>query len=153
MKRTLARLLSTATLLLALYSPAHAQDATWLLNPASGNFNTAANWNPATVPTGTAFFGTSNSTALTFSATTTVGGWTFNAGASAYTFANNQPLNFNGAGIVINGGSATITNNTGGDLDFTVNSTAGNATIHNTRIIDFFDSSTAGSAINNKAAR
>ena len=65
-----------------------AQDATWLLNPASSDFDTGANWNPATVPTGTAFFGTSNTTALTFSAaTTTVGGWTSNTGASAYTFA------------------------------------------------------------------
>ena len=128
-----------------------AQDATWRLNPPIlGNFNSAANWDPTTVPTGTAFFGMSNRTELTFSAPTTVGGWTFNAGASAYTFANTQPLSFNGAGIVISGGSATINNNAGGDLDFTNNSTAGNATIHNTRIIDFFDSSTGGSAaINN----
>ena len=26
---------------------AHAQNATWLLNPGSGNWNTAANWVPA----------------------------------------------------------------------------------------------------------
>ena len=42
---------------------------------------------PATVPTGTAFFNASNTTALSFSANATVGGWTFNAEASAYTFA------------------------------------------------------------------
>jgi hypothetical protein len=35
---------------------AHAQSATWLLSPGSGNWNTAANWVPATVPTGTATF-------------------------------------------------------------------------------------------------
>ena len=107
-----ALLATTALVAVTAFAPgaARAQDATWLPNPASGNFNTAANWNPATVPTGTAFFGTSNTTALTFSAPTTVGGWTFNAGASAYTFNNNQSLNFNGAGIVINGGSAAITN-------------------------------------------
>jgi hypothetical protein len=33
---------------------AHAQNATWLLSPTSGDFDTAANWSPATaVPTGT----------------------------------------------------------------------------------------------------
>ena len=146
MKRTLARLLSTATLLLAFYSPAHAQNATWLLNPpsASGNFNTAANWIPATVPTGTAFFGTSNVTALTFSANTSVGGWTFNAGASAYTFANNQSLVFLGAGIVINGGSASIINS--GDLHFLGTSTAGSATITSNNDLNFLGTSTAGNA-------
>ncbi|WP_245331946.1 hypothetical protein [Bradyrhizobium sp. NAS80.1] len=64
-----------------------AQDATWLANPGSADFNAAANWSPATVPTGTAFFGTSSTTNLSFSAfNTTIGGWTFNAGASDYTF-------------------------------------------------------------------
>src|SRR5262245_16987939 len=82
---------------------AQAQNATWLLNPGTGNFNTDANWTPATVPTGTAFFGASNTTALSFSANTTVGGWTFNAGAPAYTFTTSNLLDFNGAGIVING--------------------------------------------------
>ena len=96
-----------------------------------------ANWTPATVPTGTAFFGASNSTALTFSTDATVGGWTFNAGASAYTFTNNQSLDFNGAGIVINGGSATINNNVGSILNFISTSTAGNATINNRS--DFFE--------------
>jgi hypothetical protein len=63
---------------------ARAQDATWLPTPSSGNFNIGANWNSATVPTGTAFFGTSNTTTLAFSANTAIGGWTFNAGAPAY---------------------------------------------------------------------
>src|SRR3977135_3456202 len=31
-------------------SPAAAQDATWLPNPGSGDFNTAANWTPAAGP-------------------------------------------------------------------------------------------------------
>ena len=85
-------------------------DATWLANPGSDDFNTAANWTPATVPTGTAFFDTSNTTNLSFSTNATIGGWTFNAGASNYTFNNTTHLEFDGAGIVINGGSATITN-------------------------------------------
>jgi hypothetical protein len=41
-----------------------AQNATWLNAPVSGDFSDANNWNPASVPTGTAFFGTSSVTAL-----------------------------------------------------------------------------------------
>lgn len=44
--------------------PAAAQDATWLTNPGSGNFNAAVNWTPTGVPVGTAFFGTSSTTSL-----------------------------------------------------------------------------------------
>src|SRR5205085_7994420 len=106
---------------------------------------TAANWAPATVPTGTAFFGTSGTTALSFSALqTVVGGWTFNAGASAYSFnTNGRFLTINGAGIVINGGSASITNT--GSLIF-FDSTAGNASITNNATVQFLGTSTAGSA-------
>ena len=93
----------------------------------TGTLIPTATGRPATVPTGTAFFGASNTTNLSFSAHTTLGGWTFNAGASAYTFTNNQALSFNGAGIVDNGGSATITNDPGGTLSFNGTSTAGNA--------------------------
>ncbi len=66
-----------ATALALTTLPAAAQDATWLNVPGSGDFNTAANWGPAAVPTGTAFFGTSGVAALSFSASTTLGGWTF----------------------------------------------------------------------------
>ncbi|RZL86639.1 MAG: autotransporter outer membrane beta-barrel domain-containing protein, partial [Variovorax sp.] len=118
-----------------------AQDATWLLSPGSGNFNAAANWSPATVPTGTAIFDASSITALSFSANTVVGGWTFNAGAPAYTFTNNQALTFGNAGIV--GGSATITNTPTGFLNFT-GSTAGSATITNSGNLNFDLNSTAG---------
>lgn len=149
-RRLRAALLTSSALALAWMLPAtpsHAQDATWLANPGSGDFNTGANWTPATVPTGTAFFGTSSTTSLSFSqATTTVGGFTFNAGASNYTFTNGQNLVFNGAGIVINGGSANIINNFGGQIDFGAGSTAGNANITNNGelLFDFF--STAGNA-------
>src|SRR6185312_7679692 len=130
--------------------PAAAQDAAWLANPGSNDFNTAANWTPAAVPTDTALFGTSGVTNLSFSAPTTmVGGWTFNAGASAYTFTNGngQTLQFTDGGIAINGGSASIINN--GTLQFFANSTAGSASIttngssHN---LIFEGGSTAGSA-------
>jgi autotransporter-associated beta strand protein len=149
---------------------ARSQDATWLANPGSGDFDTSTNWTPATVPTGTAFFGTSAVTGLSFSAaTTTIGGWTFNAGASNYTFTNGQDLVFNGAGIVINGGSATLVNastvnfnnsSTAGaaviidnfDIEFNNNSSAGTANITNNSGLDFNNNSTAGNAtINNNA--
>jgi autotransporter-associated beta strand protein len=123
---------------------ANAQDATWLAAPGTGDFNTAANWTPATVPTGTASFGASNTTNLTISAATTIGGWTFNAGASNYTFTNNGSLlTFTGAGIVINGGSANITSSF---MDFQNSSTAGSATITTSQVLEFDNSSTAGSA-------
>ena len=97
------------------------------------------------MPTGTAFFGTSNITNLSFSAaTTTIGGWTFNAGASNYNFTNGRSLTFNGAGIVIDGGSASVTNNSGGILQFFDTSKAGSGTITNTSIVRFFNTSTAG---------
>ena len=86
---------------------AAAQDATWLLNPtvagptaSTFDFNANSNWTPATAPTGTAFFGVSNGPNLSFSANTTINAWTFNAGASAYAFTNDQSLVFAGAGII-----------------------------------------------------
>jgi autotransporter-associated beta strand protein len=137
-------------------------------SPGSGDFDGGANWNPAALnghsPTGTAFFGASSVTSLSFSSIGTfIGGWTFNAGASAYTFTNGQVLQFTGAGIVINGGSASITNNsvlnflgtsTAGsasitnsfDLNFNNTSTAGSASITNDRVLTFLGTSTAGSA-------
>jgi autotransporter-associated beta strand protein len=140
-----ALLASTAVAAMLLGTAAQAQDATWLASPATADFDAAANWTPATVPTGTAFFGTSSTTNLSFSANTTIGGWTFNAGASNYTFTNGTHLVFDGAGIVINGGSATITNNLA--MFFINSSSAGSATINNLGTMTFFGgSATAGSA-------
>jgi autotransporter-associated beta strand protein len=129
---------------------AHAQDATWNLN-GTGDFNTSTNWTPATVPTRTAIFGVSNQNSVSLSASTpiTIGSWTFNAGASNYNFIVNTTqgtgTTFNGAGIVLNGGAATITNNAA--LNFASSSTAGRATIINfSSGLTFQDSSTAGNA-------
>src|SRR5262245_17722910 len=101
-------LATTAAAALLAAMPARAQNATWSTAPGSSDFNTAANWTPATVPTGTAFFGTSTITGLTFNpgAVTSLGGFTFNAGAPAYSFslAAASSLTFTGAGIV-NGSS------------------------------------------------
>ena len=142
----LARLLAGTALVAAAALPAVAQDATWLATPGTGDFNTGANWNTATVPTGTAFFDASTITGLSFSANTTVGGFTFNAGASAYTFTNDRIVQFNGAGIVVSGGSAAITNNPFAQLTFANTSSAGSATIANNGTLIFVDTSTAGSA-------
>jgi hypothetical protein len=151
--RSAALLATTAWVAAMAFAPgaARAQDATWLQTPTSGDYKTAANWNPATVPTGTAFFGTSGTTALTFSTGGAAGGWTFNPGASTYTFtfADTNVFSFTGAGIVINGGSASIINN--GDVNFLGGSTAGSATITNIDgNLNFNNNSTAGNAtINN----
>jgi hypothetical protein len=167
-------LTTTAAVALLAAMPAHAQDATWsssptVAGPIGGTFDyaSAANWNPATVPTGTATFGTTNGPNLSFSPTHTeqfvVGGWTFNPGASSYTFTLastiiprvGQGLLFDGAGIVINGGSATInligssspTTSFTPQLLFSSNATAGGATINSTfGSIIFFQNSNAGNA-------
>jgi autotransporter-associated beta strand protein len=145
-RRTCARVrtaLLASSALIAMALPAAAQ-ATWLLNPGSGNFNSGANWSTGNVPTGTASFGTSNTTGLSFSVNTTIGGWTFNTGAPSYNFTNERTLHFTGVGIVINDGSATITNQN--VLRFLGSSTAGNATITNNDLLQFAFTSTAGSS-------
>ena len=63
-----------------------AGNATWNLNPTSGDWNIAANWTPATVPNSkfdTATFGVSNTNNISPSDKTIVDGINFAAGASA----------------------------------------------------------------------
>jgi autotransporter-associated beta strand protein len=132
--------------------PTQAQDATWGSSPNTSLYKDPSNWTPATVPTGTAFFNATTTSALTITGTTTtVGGWTFNSGAPAYFFAVGPgQLQFDGAGIVINAGSATptiITQNFG-EVGFLGTSTAGSASIINNTggVVGFGDTSTAGNA-------
>ena len=144
--RRVAALLAGSALVAAT-PPATAQDATWLANPGSGSFGSGANWSTGTVPTGTAFFGGSNTTALSLPAVnTTIGGWTFNAGASSYTFTSGGNLFFDGAGVVVAGGSVTIQNNVNNSIFFNNASTAGSATIVNNGLVNFFNASTGGTA-------
>jgi autotransporter-associated beta strand protein len=165
---------TTAVAALLAATSAHAQDANWRLSPGSGDFNTAGNWSPAAVPgvptgTGTAFFGLSNITNLTFNplAANSLGGFLFNnsfAGAYAFSLAPLSSLTFTGAGIqnfagngvqitnsgtvtfagTSSAGDATIANNF--RLFFTNASTAGNATITTNALTQFTDNSTAGNA-------
>ena len=139
-----------ALVALGIAKSARAQDATWLATPGSGDFSTATNWTPNAVPTGTAFFGTSSTTSLSFSdSTTSLGGWTFNSGASAYTFTATQDLAFTGAGIVVNGGSVALISNY--RINLFNGSSLGSATFTNNGYVYLNDSSSAGNAtiINN----
>jgi autotransporter-associated beta strand protein len=128
----------------------YGQNATWLLAPGSSDFDTAANWTPATVPTGTANFGASNTTSITFSSGTFIDTLQFNAGAPAYSFGvSGSFLEMTGTGIVNNSSNAPTINNTGPAGTFFVNaSTAGSATITNSGSgsTEFSNTSTAGSA-------
>lgn len=84
--------------------------ATWKANPGSGDWNTASNWTPATVPNGRydiATFAFSNTTNVSVSdAFIEVGSIVFNAGASAFTVTVNHGFNLDilGAGIRNNSG-------------------------------------------------
>src|SRR5450432_2235158 len=81
--------LTLAAILLLISPRASAGSATWNSNPASGVWNHAGNWTPATVPdnpTDVATFATSTVTDVSFSAdVTTVDGIFFDANASAFT--------------------------------------------------------------------
>ncbi|MBR1176362.1 autotransporter domain-containing protein, partial [Bradyrhizobium sp. KB893862 SZCCT0404] len=146
-----AALLTSSALALAWTpqaTPARAQDATWLANPANADITNGGNWSTGTAPTGTATFGTSTITAVDVTASAgTYGGWTINAGNYTFTVASTQT--FTGAGIVVNGGSATITTVDGG-LDFRNSSSAGSATINlsdgSFKDSNFYNTSTAANA-------
>lgn len=161
-------LLSLAGLLALCFTPVSlfAGSATWNLNPTSGNWNTAANWTPATVPNGlsdVATFAQSNITNVSASSSITLNGIVFEAGASAFTITSPSPF----AGFLING--AGVTNNSGveqmfvadvngrdqGDISFAGSATAGEATYTTVGSsvrgsfgagISFFNTSTAANA-------
>src|SRR6059058_3436854 len=72
---------------------ARADSATWALNPATGDWNTATNWMPNTVPNGpgdVATFGTSSQMDIDLSSSVEVGAITFSAGC--------QPVQHHGTG-------------------------------------------------------
>jgi autotransporter-associated beta strand protein len=87
---------------------AGAESATWNLSPASGDWETAANWSPAIVPNGptdVATFSASAIDAITFSrprGTTTVNSIVFDPNASPFSIAAgpNRFLDLVGAGVI-----------------------------------------------------
>jgi autotransporter-associated beta strand protein len=148
-------LTTTAAVALLAALPARAQDATWSTAPGSSNFNTAANWTPATVPTGTAFFGASNTTSIAFQAftTTSVGTLQFNPGAPAYSFTTENgfstSISITGTGIVNNSSNApTFIIGNQANIFFRNTSTAGSAIIITNAggLTAFVDSATGGNA-------
>ena len=143
-----------------------AGSATWILNPATGNWNTAANWNPATVPNGlsdVATFAVSNVTDVSLSSSVTLNGIVFQAGASEFTITSPSAFAtflINGAGVTNNSGAEQtfVTAAQGrdqGGITFAGSATAGDATYMNNGAAvrssfggntSFFNTSTADSA-------
>ena len=135
-----------------LAAPAFAE--TWLANPGSSDFNTAANWDPASVPLAVAVFGNSTITTLTFSGSRNLDAFQFNAGAPAYTFdlTAGFGVRFNGNGIVNNSSNAPTFNVDSSILEFDSAASAGNAIINLVNgTVSFLASGTPGAAQLNAA--
>ncbi len=168
MKKFIAAL-SGSALIFLLSVIAQAGSATWDLNPGSGDWNTATNWTPVTVPNGsgdTATFALSNITSVSISANTEVNGTAFTSAATnSYTIMASPglTLTFSGTGITNNSGitqhfvTAVDASGDSGTIVFSNNATAGtNAFFANTGSSNPFASkggetifkgkSTAGSA-------
>lgn len=132
----------------------HAGSATWNFNPTSGDWNTAANWTPETVPNGStdsAVFELSATTDVSASATTQVKSILFNPDASAFTISTSPgaDLILSGAGIVNNSPETQnfVVKVGAGLIDFISHASAGDSTFFTSSgIIDFNNSATAASA-------
>ena len=123
-------------LLLGFALTSYAGDATWSPMPATADWNSSANWLPATVPNGatdTATFAASSQASVSLSQSTTVEAIVFDA--TAGTFILNAPANtvltLGGTGITNNSANTQIffatTNGmaTGGSIVFANSATAG----------------------------
>jgi autotransporter-associated beta strand protein len=102
----LAHRIALRVIVLMIVSPfARAGSATWSATPMDGDWFTAANWTPATVPNGysdTATFAVSNLTNIVFSGFAIIGKLTFTSGASPYFLTINpqRTLAFSTGGII-----------------------------------------------------
>jgi len=135
-----------------------AGSATWNLSPPSSDWNTAANWTPATVPndpSDVATFSSSNTTTISVSAQTHVDSAVFDPDASAFTIDTaTHNLSFLGTGIVNNSKNEqnfVTGSQEGGRMQFRNNATAGNAVFTNygnaqQSYIYFYNNATAGDA-------
>jgi autotransporter-associated beta strand protein len=174
-RHPLSALLLCGLLVLIPNVPAQAGSATWNLNPASGDWNTAANWTPATVPNGPddiATFDMSNTPIPSILGNTVVNSIVFNSGASAFTITVTSgfimpgfTLTISGEGIINNSGRTQnfitevdnfLSGGDGGSISFTGAATAGAGSVFTVRgaegnygaeggHIDFYESSTADS--------
>src|SRR5438552_8429615 len=111
--KRLILIIAAALLFLAAQRHSLAGSATWSTNPASAEWNTAANWMPNTVPNGpsdVATFDTSNMTNLSINTTSVeVDSIIFNGGAPAFTITADAQnggisLDITGAGLLNNSG-------------------------------------------------
>src|SRR5262249_9719854 len=130
-----------------------AGSATWGAHPATGNWSTSTNWTPATTPNGPndiATFATSDTRFVAPEGDTQVNSIVFNPGASSFTIAILTPtLTISGTGITNNSG---ITQNFApgpGVIEFLNTATAGGSNVSYTAagLVQFSDNSTAGNAI------
>jgi autotransporter-associated beta strand protein len=134
----IAGLLPALVLLLSIQT-SHAGSATWQATPATGDWNTAANWTAGGPPNGsadTATFAFSNITGVFLSALTEVNGIVFNSGASAFTITASPALQ-----LTISG--AGITNNSG----ITQNFVTGVDALGNAGVVQFTNSASAGTLV------
>lgn len=170
-RHSLATLLATTAL--GVVAAHAAVDANWT-GTFSNDWTDAANWssNPS-VPDGTATFAnTATTTINNFNGIVTIGTLQFTSIAPAYSFTLFNPFIINAAGIINNSGNTqtfevtsgnnlvfqnsstasggtgavTITNDSGGTVNFIQNSTAGTVSLINNSFVTFEDSSSAGSA-------
>jgi autotransporter-associated beta strand protein len=122
---------------------ADADSATWSMNPSSGDWHTAANWTPPTVPDGpadVATFATSNLTEVTVAATSTeIELIVFNSGASAFNITVG-PESGSSTGVTFNITGAGIANNSG----IMQSLTAGPSLNTHIATIDFQNAASAG---------
>src|SRR5260370_6293139 len=97
-------LVPAALLFLVVQRKSVAGSATWPKTPASGDWNTAANWTPNTVPNGTsdvATFGISNVTdVINRDVIVNLDSLVFNSAAPQYTITAKDNIAFYGTGII-----------------------------------------------------
>ena len=130
------------TVMLGAVNAVYADSATWNLNPTSNDWNTAANWTPATVPNGpadVATFAGSSTKRLRFSAAMIeVAEMVFNPGANSFKITADSRLAQTWVTLTVSGPG--ITNNSG----VTQNLVAGPTLIGVGGTIEFLNAATAG---------
>ena len=156
---------------------AQAGSATWKLNPPSTNWNSAANWTPATVPNSpsdTASFSLSNTRTVVINSSVELNALVFNSDADPNTITLGDATGLNVVNLVLSGsgitdnsdfllqtlevGTTLTTNGAKNTLSFRNNATAGTtgelffadggqSSDFAGGIIEFINSATLGSAV------
>jgi autotransporter-associated beta strand protein len=146
------------TLALGALNAVFAGSATWSTNPTTGDWNTAANWMPNTVPNGpadTATFASSQITKVSMSAGVEVDSIVFAPSADGFTINNPAGLVLTVSGVGVTNDSSVLQNFVVAERTFTEigyiffagNATAGSNVLYdNGGFLVFRDSSTASDA-------